>query len=213
MAQQAAPAARPRSRRGARLAPWVVLLFLAGSVAVLAGGVVAFYAASRQAYFQSRVTLLIDQEPAAFQSVEPGLLDKLSRLRSKYVGLVGTEAFAEPVAEQARLPVAEVLGGLKASANPNTLLLVITATMPNAIEAHRIAQLAGDELVSYVESEQFDAKIPSQDQVTFSVVSPATPPHQTEPAKKKIALEGGVTFAVVAAAGIVGADLLRRRRR
>ena len=190
---------------------WVMLAILSLGVGLLAGAVVALYAKTRPAVYESSATLLIDQSPAVFETGDEGLLGKLSRLRFKYVGLVGTTLFAETVADDAGLATGDVRAGLSASADLNTLLLVVTSRMHDAIQAHQVAQTAADDLVSYVHNEQFDAKIPQQDQVTFSVVSPATRSQQVEPSTKKVLLEGVVVFLVISVLGALGADLLRRR--
>ena len=202
--------ARPQARQWWQ-APWVMLAVLSLVIGLLAGALVAWYANTRTPLFASRATLLIDQQPAVFQSGDEGLLGKLSRLRYKYVGLVHTETFAKPVADDAGLPLLAVEAGLSAAANPNDLLVVVTASMTDAADAHRVAELAADHLVRYVQQEQFDAKIPASDQVTFSVVSPATRPEQIEPSGKKVALEGVIAFLVITVAGAVGADVMRRR--
>lgn len=205
-------AATPQGGRQWWQSAWVMLAVLSLAIGLLAGAAVALYANSRAKVYQSSATLLIDQSPAVFTTGDEGLLAKLSRLRFKYVGLIKSEAFARPIADDANLPVSLVEAGLSASADINNLLVVITASMPTSTEAHRVAQLAADRLVTYIQDEQFDAKIPVQDQVTFSVITSASPPVQTEPSTKKVLLEGFVVFLVISVAGAVGADLLRRRR-
>jgi uncharacterized protein involved in exopolysaccharide biosynthesis len=205
------PDARRRTRPGATRSPLILLVLLTLTASLLVGAAVAAYAASRPAVYASTSTLLIDQQPAVFETGDEGLLAKLSRLRFKYVGLIDTEVFAKPVADQLHLPVLLVENGLSATADLNTLLIVIKASMPTAQEADRVATVAADRLVRYLESEQFDAKVPANDQVSFSLVSPASGPVQTEPSTKKILLESVVAFLVVALLGATVTDVLRRR--
>ncbi len=203
-------AATPQGRQWWQSA-WLMLAVISLAVGMLAGAAVALYAHSRTPTYESSAVLLIDQQPAVFQTGDEGLLGKLSRLRYKYVGLVHTEAFARPVADDAGLPLPVVQGGLFATANPDNLLIVVTASLHDAADARQVAQLAADHLVDYIENEQFDAKVPANEQVSLSVVNAATPPVQTEPSTKKVVLEALITFLAITVAGAVGADLLRRR--
>ena len=201
------PQARARWRAQALL---LVLVSLA--LGILIGGYTGYYQYTRPAVYKSSAALLIDQEPAALASGDEGILGKLSRLRLTYASLINTTVFATPVAQQAQLPVGEVRGALSATADLNTMLVVITAAMHDQKEAKVVAQLASDHMVSYLADQQQRLGIKPTDRVTFQVVTPAGDAVKTAPSNKKAVLEGAVVFAVITAVGALGADLLRRRK-
>lgn len=182
-------------------------------VALIAGGATTGYELSRPATYTSSAVLLIDQEPAIVASGDEGIIGKLQALRYKYVGLVGTVTFAQPVAQQTGLPEALVHSALSASADPNTLLLSVTATTHLAREAPLIAQAGAEALVTYLRHEQQGLGVKRQDQVTLSVVSPASAAQQIAPHKRKAALIGLGVLVGVAVIGALLVDLVRPHRR
>lgn len=210
-----APGATPASGRPRRWwhSPLVALMLIAIALGLLVGGYTAYYQASRPAVYSSSAALLIDQEPAVFSTDSEGVLAKLARLRTKYVSLVGTTTFDKPVGDSAGLSVPQVHGALSATADPTTLLIVITAKLHEPGEAQQLAQSAAQYLSQYLDEEQTTAGISKKDRVTLTIVTPAQPGTKVAPSNKKALLEGVVVFAVITVAGALGADLLRRRRK
>lgn len=181
-------------------------------VALLAGAATSVYELTRPAVYTSNAVLLIDQEPAIVASGGEGIIGKLQALRYKYVGIVGTMTFARPVAQQTGLPEALVHSALSASADANTLLISVTASTHTAHDASLIAQAAAGELVSYLHNEQQSIGVKPQDQVTLTVVSPASAPQQISPHKRRGAFIGLGVFAGVLVIGALLVDLVRPRR-
>lgn len=204
-----APPARRRLPMPAPLAVLIGGLVLGVLVGAIGGGIVL----SRAAVYRSSVVLMLDQEPALAKSSDDALLTKLVRLRLKYVDIVSTEVFAAPVARQVGRPVGQVHAALSATAPANSLLLSISAQAGSADAAREIASSAGTQLVSYLQREEVAAKIPAGDQVALTVVSPATQGAKASPSKRRALLVGLIGFVILAAAGGVTADALRRKDR
>jgi capsular polysaccharide biosynthesis protein len=188
-------------------------LVLTAVVAVVLGGLVTLYAATRPASYRSVSVLEIDQVNAIAGSGDEGVLAKLGRLRYKYAGIVTTDAFAAPVAQQAGLATPAVHGALFASVDPTSLLMSVGAISGSPGEAQRISQIAATQLVTYVGREQTTARIPSNQQVTFTVLSQASQGVRVAPNRKRALLVGALTALAVVVVGAVVADLLHRRRR
>ncbi|MGB8649165.1 MAG: hypothetical protein WCD35_00750 [Mycobacteriales bacterium] len=180
---------------------------------VLLGGIGAGYVLSRHAVYRSSAVLMLDQEPALAKSENDALLSKLVRLRLKYVDIVSTTVFADPVAKALGRPVGEVHGALSATAAPTSLLLTIQAQAGSADAAREIAQGAADELVTYLQDEEVAARIPEDNRVTLTVVSAAPQGTKASPSGRRALLAAVFLFAVVAAAGALAADALRRKDR
>jgi capsular polysaccharide biosynthesis protein len=200
-------------RRRRRIAGGLLLVILAVSLGAVAGAFVAYYQYTRPALYRSTAVLLIDEERAIAASPNEGVLAKLSRLRAKYAGIVGTTVFATAVAERTGLPPSAVNGSLIAGVDPTSLLLRISAGSRSRDRAHLLAQSAAEELVSYVDNEQSSADIPPELRVSFTIVSPAAGAVQVAPNHRRAELVGVFVFAVITVAGLLGADFLRRYRR
>lgn len=198
----------PLWRRNLPLVVFLVMLIYA----ILAGAYVGFYQANRAKVYRSSAALLIDQRPALFAVGDEGIISKLSQLRIKYTSLVGTQNFAAPVSEKAGLPLGQVKGSLTATADPNTLLIIVSANSASPGRAHLIAKTASNYLVDYIRNEQASVGVKPKDQVTLTVVTPASNGTKIAPSKKKALLEGAAVFAAVAVVGALLADLIRRRR-
>lgn len=208
------PVAEPTVTGPARRLPKPLNVLVAGLVlGVLLGGIGAGYVLSRHAVYRSSAVLMLDQEPALAKSENDGLLSKLVRLRLKYVGIVSTTVFADPVAKALGRPVGEVHAALSATAPPTSLLLTIQAETGSADGAREIAQGAADELVRYLQDEEVAAAIPEGNRVTLTVVSAAPQGTKASPSGRRALLAAVFLFAVVAAAGALAADALRRKDR
>lgn len=209
--RHAADPDRPAHRRFLG-SPAMMLVLIALAIGVLAGGLTAYYEYTRPATYRSTAVLLIDQTNAIASSADDGVINKLSRLRLKYVGIAQTLVFDQPVAAEAGLPVGLVHAALSPSFDPTSLLVRISATMPRAGDAQHLAELAAQRLVTYTQDEQSGAGIAPKDAVTFTIVSPATSAERVTPDRRRAALVGVFIFVAITIVGVLGADLLRRRQ-
>ncbi|MCW2779322.1 MAG: hypothetical protein JWN17_3047 [Frankiales bacterium] len=191
----------------------VALALVVLVVAAAAGAAAAEYRLRRPAVYGSSAVLLIDQEPALSQAASDGVFLKLSRLRAKYVGLVRTAAFADPVAQQAGLSSAAVQSALSATADPTSLLLTLTARGSRADQARELAQVAAEQLSRALALQQASVGIPTSSRVTLTVVTPAGPALHLAPDRRRAELLGLVVAVGLAVPGLLGVDVLRRRRR
>jgi capsular polysaccharide biosynthesis protein len=215
LVSQPAPTVAPQ-RSGLRRAlgsPALMLAILALVLGILAGGFTAYYEYTRPATYRSSTVMLIDQPATISASSDVGVVSKLSQLRIKYVGIVKTEIFAQPVADQTGLPIGLVLHSLTATADPTSLLVLISSTTRDPAQAHTIAEAAANELTTYVKTEQEVASVPPRRQITFTVATPATNPVRVTPDRPRAKLVGLFVFIAITIVGFLGADLLRRRRR
>lgn len=204
--------ARP-TWRAVLASPLAVFVLIALAASLLAGGFTSYYEYTRPSVYQSSATLLIDQVPAIAASGDDGVLAKLSRLRFKYLGIATTEAFAAPVAQQAGLPVGVVHAALVPSADATSLLLTLSARTGIPTRSRLIAQVAAEQMVTYVQTEQVSAHIPAAQQVTFTIVSPAGPSARVAPNHKRAELVGVLVFLAVFVAALLAASLFRSERR
>jgi uncharacterized protein involved in exopolysaccharide biosynthesis len=191
--------------------PVAVVALLAVATAILAGGGAGAYEYSRPTTYRSDAVLLIDQPAAIAISGSDGVILKLARLKVKYVGIISSQAFQQPVSDVTGMPLATVHSALQATNDPTSLLLHVDATMADAADAQRLAEAAARELVVYTRQEQTEARVPNVEQVTFTIVTPATPAVRVTPDRQRAALVGLFTFVAVLIVGALVADLLRRR--
>ncbi|MBV9291707.1 MAG: hypothetical protein JO222_04590 [Frankiales bacterium] len=210
-ARSVAPESSPVRR--AIGSPALILAIIALVIGILAGGFTAYYEYTRPATYRSSAVMLIDQPATLSASADVGVVTKLSQLRIKYVGIVKTQVFAQPVADQTGLPVGLVLHSLTATADPTSLLVLISSTTKDPAQAHTIAEAAANELTTYVKTEQDAAGIPQRRQITFSTATPATNAVRVTPDRSRAKLVGLFVFIAITLVGFLGADLLRRRRR
>ncbi|MFL6238324.1 MAG: hypothetical protein ACJ735_02360 [Actinomycetes bacterium] len=166
-------------------------------IAVLLGLVAAAggYAVARKstATYRSSAALSFDQPLRVAASGDPGQLDKLARIRLKYIGVTRYDVFVTAVAKQVALKPGKVRGDLVAVADRSSLLLVMGARDHNALTARRIATAAANEMVAYVDQEQVKANIPAANRIVASVVVEPKGAARIAPTKRK-----EVTTAVVA---------------
>jgi hypothetical protein len=189
-----------------RLPPLVLLLAALGFVAGAAlSGLLARSAAPT---WQSTAILDIDQPRVVAAATDPAVLDKLSRLRFKYVGLVGTDRVATPVAQALDEEVGDVRPRLSAVAVPQDLLLRAVGTGGSRAEAERTANALAAALVQLVAKEQADDGIPPAQRVEVSLVDVAADATQIGPSSPSVALASMVGGLLVA--GVVLAGVARR---
>lgn len=188
-----------------RLPPLVLLLAALGFV--LGAGASGLLARSAAPTWQSTAILDIDQPLVVAAATDPAVLDKLSRLRFKYVGLVGTDRVAVPVAQALGEDVADVRPRLSAAAFPQDLLIRALGNGGSADEARRTADALADALVQLVAKEQADDGIPPPQRVEVRVVDVATRAEQIGPSRASIGLAsllGGLLAAgLVLAYGVL----------
>jgi len=205
------PPTRPTSRRRPR--PWLrtaVIILVALFVGAVVGGGSAYGIHRSTKTFQSQALLEIDQPQAIAASGDEGVVAKLGRLRFKYAGLVRTQVFSGPVAQQLGLPQGLVASSLYALADQQSLLLAIGARTHNADQARLIAQAASQYLTSYVRDEQNRNSIPEAQQVTFSIATPAGAARQVAPTRRREVLVGAFVFIFVTGL-VAGLALVGRR--
>lgn len=156
----------------ARLRP-LAWMTLAVAVLLVAGGIVLLTLVEATGEYESSSTLLIDQPRALSVADDSGLIDKLSRLRFKYSGLVTTARFAELVAPEVGLPEEEVRESLFSRVDTESLLVEVGARGPDPDRTRVLADAAAEALVDYVEQEQEEADVPDPLRFFFSIVTPA----------------------------------------
>lgn len=179
------------------------VLFVVG--AALAG----LLARSAAPTWQSTAILDIDQPRVVAAAQDPAVLDKLSRLRFKYVGLVGTDRIAGPVAFSLDEDVEDVRPRLGASALPSDLLIRVTGTAGDPRVARRTSDALARALVELVATEQDDDAVPPVEQVQVELVDVAAPAVQVGPARGAIgiaallggALGAGLCLILIAVSG------------
>lgn len=199
-----------RSRRGGglRLAAVGLLLLM---VAAAAGVGAAALVERRADSYRSSAVLLIDQEPGLTASVNDGLINKLIRLRLKYVDLVGTTTFSDSVAATTGLSNGRVHTALSGNAAPSSLLLRVSAADRDPATAQQIAQVAAESLRDMLAAEQTALGIKLGNRVTLTVVTPAQAGTQTSPAQDRVRLVGVVVAVGVLGVGAALVSGLRRR--
>lgn len=192
-----------------------VAILVAVLLGALAGAGVG-YAASRGApVWRSEAVLAIDEPKALAAADDAGVIDKLSRLRYKYVGLVQTERIAVPVATRLGLPVGVVRGQLSASASPSDLLLRVFGTAGTRSAAQAAAGAIAAELPTYVDQEQTDTAIPAAQRIVLTLASSASDATRIAPSQHRV-LGAGLAAGLAVAALVLAAFAIltgsRRRR-
>ena len=184
------------------------LLALVTAVLVTAGVLAAMLSAP--AVYTSTAVLAIDQPGALAASDDAGVIEKLSRLRFTYAGLVGTDRVAAPVAERLGEPLADVRGRLTAQAELQDLLLRVTGTDDTAAGARRTATALAEVLIAQLAAEQQALRAPPPMRVSLTTVRPAVAVEQVAPSRTR-ALAVAVLLGLLSGAAVGGGLLLRRR--
>lgn len=187
-----------------------LLLGLVSAVLVTALALAALL--SGTPVWRSTAVLSIDQPRALAASDDAGVIDKLSRLRFKYVGLVGTDRLAAPVAARLQEPVTAVRGRLTAEAQITDLLVRVSGTDDTRAGATRTTEALVAELVAQVKAEQAATGAPPPDQVQLTVVQGAVAQEQIAPGRAR-SLAAAVLLGLVAGAVVTAVALALRRVR
>ena len=171
-----------------------LIVAVAAALAVLA----------QSAKYESVATMAIDQPRAIAASGDAGVIAKLTALRTKYSGLVTTQVFAVPIAEQLNLNPNAVRSVLFAETPQNSLIIRVGAQTGSRDRSRTVAEAAATGLTKYVEDEQVRAGVPDGNRFTIDEVTPAGPAVKVSPTKKRVlaaaALAGLLAFAAVFAA-------------
>jgi hypothetical protein len=200
---------RPRNRLPIEVSALTVILALV--LALLAGAGAALYQRSKPTHYISYSAMLIDQPFAVLSDPGDAELAKLQRLRFYYAGLVQTSVISAPIAQQTHLPVGTIEGSLSTLMSPSTFTIDLFSQAQNPQASSTIAQLATQQLITYVRQQQDKLGISKVDQVTLTEVTTPTAGIKVTVSTKKQLVSAGVAFVVVGAAFIIVADLLRRR--
>ena len=186
---------------------WVVLLsVLAG---LIVGALSVVVVGNRPVTYQSRALVLVDQPGTLAAGADGGVIDKLSRLRAKYAGLVITDRIAVPVARDLGIPVADVRGHLVAVPIENTTLVAILASDPDRERARPLAQAAAQQLVDDTVAEQVRFTVPEDARIVVSIVTRAQQPERLGASVGRLVGLGIVSGGL--AAVLVGIVLAARR--
>jgi capsular polysaccharide biosynthesis protein len=199
--------------RNGRRDPFLVVAVLLTAVVGIAVGVIASsLTSSRAGTYSSTSKLLINQPQALSLSDTDGVVLKLSRLRLKYVGLVGTPVIDNPVAAQLHRSPAQLGGLLDAIAPTQNLNINIIGISANPHNAQQLAQAAAQQLAAYATREQIADRIPANQRFVLTIIAPASSPTRAAGSSTR-ALFVGCGAGVLAAAAVAGGLFLQRRRR
>lgn len=173
-------------------------------VAAIVGAMIAALSAALvlrgDVVYRSATTLLIDQPRVVAAPGGEGVIAKLTLLRLKYAGLLGTELVIAPAAEATGIPPAEIAGAVGAVTPATSLLFQVTARSDSSTRSQEIASAASEAIVEYVEREQDDAGIPDDEQIILTVIDEAQPGGKVEPTLER-------AMSVASAAAVLGMGL------
>lgn len=178
-----------------------VVVLLAALAALVAAGLGGLAAHDSPSAFRSTALVSVDEPQAVAASRDGGVLEKLSRVRLKYLGLVETDLIATPVASRLSVPVDQVRGRLSATALPADLLLRVTCTGGSQGQVRRCADALAGALVSYADQEQASYRIPDDQKIVLTQVQPAGAAGREQDDRRR-------TFAVAGLAGALAAAVV-----
>jgi hypothetical protein len=147
-------------------------------------------------------TVMIFDDPLGIALAgDAGELSKLVSVRYKYASLVATEAMAQPVAAELKIPVSAVLGSTSTIVPPNSVLLDVVGTASAPRVARTLSTAMAQQVVSYIQSEDSTYNVPASDRFTATVVSPANSATPSGPSKTRAL---SVALVVALAGFLVG---------
>lgn len=190
--------------------PGPLALLLALIAAVIAAGLASLVVPDTKGAFTSTALVSLDEPKAVALARDGAILDKISRVRFKYAGLVGTDAIAGPVAKKLRIPVEQVRGRLVAAAFSTDLLLRLTCSGATSAESGRCANALALSVIEYVAAEQQANGIPPALQLVATSVQSAGPGTQGATHRKRV-LGISLLVGILAAAVVLGAAARPRR--
>ncbi|MCW2499564.1 MAG: hypothetical protein JWN87_1240 [Frankiales bacterium] len=176
--------------------PGPLAVLVAVLVAVVVAGAAGVVAHSGPTTWTSTSIVAIDAPKDVAAARDSGVLEKLSRIRYKYAGLVGTDTIATPTAERLKVPAADVRGRLTATALLTDLLLRLSCTERDAAAARRCSDALSASVLDYIRREQVTAGIPAAQRLVVQSVEKAGPALKLGPSRSR-------TFGLAALAGLV----------
>lgn len=179
--------------------PTVAVLLVVAIVGLLVASVSAASLQRRDPAYESTQALLIDQPRALATAPNGDLIAKLASLRIKYVSLLRSDAVIDPAAEDLRLPPGVVAGAVRASAPPESLIILVVGRAQSAELARSIAGSVASSLRSYLADEQTRLAVPEENQITLTALRDAGPGVKVEPTVRR-SVSVGIVGGVVAAA-------------
>jgi capsular polysaccharide biosynthesis protein len=204
--------ARDDSAGSSRWTPDLAALVMAAVLALVVAAAAALLVSHRPAQYVATSATLLDQPIAIALSQDAGTVDKLSRLRFKYAGILHSDAVLDRVSRDVNVSHDDLVNGLFTRGDPESLLLFISAENSNKAKAVQTANALSTELAGYIDREQLGAKIAARDRISLKVVAPARKAARILPSRRAqltAALGAAIaTFALVLAI----AELQRRRR-
>jgi capsular polysaccharide biosynthesis protein len=190
-------------RKGASLAAGAIV------VGLLVGFLAAMLVTARTSVYSSRAVLLMDQPGAISLAEGDGVVLKLSRLRLKYAGLVGTQAVNASVSQALHVPAAALTGQVSASAPGDNLNIVITSQTAKKANAAPLTAATATALQQYIDREQAAAKIAPNLKLRLTLIQPATAASASGSGDHRKVIVG-IAAGVLAAAAVAALGLLRR---
>lgn len=181
-------------------------------VAVLGGAVGDVAVELRPDVYAAQTAVTLDQPLTISQSQDAGVVDKLSRLRLKYAGVLRSDEVVGAVATSTGQSAGTVRGALFTGQDPASLLLFIGARAGSPRLALRLANAYAQQLQQFVQHEQTSNAIAPRDRLTLDILVPARYAAHVSPTRRQ-RLVGAVGAAVVAALLVLGLAALPRRRR
>lgn len=160
--------------------------------------------------YQASAATLLDQPTVLAASKDAGVVDKLSRLRLKYAGILRSDAVVTPVAAKLGLPAGTVSGSMVTGNDPTSLLLFIGARSSTPEGAVALANALAQELAAYVRKEQL--VLNPRDRLALTVVAPARGGVQLLPTTRQQLVTGFGSGLVVLVLVLVVTDVVRRRK-
>lgn len=179
-----------------------------GAAALLAALAAAIVLRAPEQY-ESTAILIIDNPRALAAAGDDGTVNKLDRLRGKYVTLAATRTIADPVADELGVAPGAVIESTSVFASPSTLALVVVGRGGTADRATTLASGMAQGIVRYVEDEHERNDVPRDDRFAFTVAQPATSAQQTSPSTDRAVDAAALTFGLALVAVYVLLQLVR----
>lgn len=168
------PEVSPARRR--QVTPWDAIrapsalnAVIALVLSVVIGGVGVAAVLNQAPTYESTAVILLDH-PDVRLVPDPSPILRLNALRRTYAALVPTDEIAGPISEELGISQASVVRRVSVGINEDSLVMYPTATGQTARGARDLARALSDQLVSYVEQEQIEVRVPRADRVVLRVV-------------------------------------------
>lgn len=171
-------------------------LTLAIGAAALFAGLAALLVLRAPEQYESSAVLVIDNPFALATAGDEGTVNKLDKLRGKYVTLARTTAIAGPVADDLGIAPGAVIESTEVFAAPSTLALVVIGRAGTEQRAIARAAAMADGIVDYVVDEHEDNSVPPAHRFTFTVAEPADSARKTSPSTDRAMEAAAIAFAL-----------------